>query len=771
MIGSVRILHYNTQFRAWVLEMGSDQTLLTSNPAIPRARQLAGSILGSRHDYDVICLNEVFDEPARDVLVELLEPRYPHILVKADLGRVVVQSDGWVARDLNPLAFLASYTFHGQLVTMLTHEMPKFDDSGLMIFSRFPFADMPLTDDVRNLLDPAAIPTRLTSVGIPRVAGLTYGDSSGFDGLSSKGIAYAGLVLPDDSLLHVFATHTQADTTASGELAGIRRDQLAQAHEFVIGCTESPRTGPLPEQTVVLGDFNVVGALADDELVPPPAWEREWRAWADTRGASWREDLIDVWGRDQCRGGADGATDPGFTARTNYDPPRQRLDYAFRSTFGRSSHAVQHVWVDHDVADPPRGGRDPFLSDHRPLGLDLAPAGDMNSVATAHRAPIGFDDDTIVEGWLPVGQVAWVRFDVPGTYDMAVNWNHDPARLRYEVYWASDLSTPRHPYRGEVHPDFGPRYVIPVAPFFVKILPVDRRHDEPHHFRFVAHRHDGTSPSEAHVLAWGAPLEDQFPQVESGSDQQHIDGDETDTKWIRLDAPSGLSTPVTMTVDTGYDGRAPASGDAVLALIRQIDGGQSPLVATPRWDADFTWRIEPGERYFLCVKRRPAGGPPFRFWVHGHLDVGFLVGRGEFNHLRARRESSGAGADDVRLTVRRDDAAIWSGPERSLNGGDSYQLFAQALGNRRIPYRRSVEWVVTEVDATSANDVGRAVVPLPQDVQPGGRVISYVSVPLPPERAGALAQSCIVELELTVEIPVDDGFYDAHLLLATWTES
>src|SRR5437763_13292058 len=73
----IRFLTYNTQLRSWGMEVLAQQNLFPVTSAEERAATIAERILSSREDYDVICLNEVFDEDARAVLGSKLIDKYP----------------------------------------------------------------------------------------------------------------------------------------------------------------------------------------------------------------------------------------------------------------------------------------------------------------------------------------------------------------------------------------------------------------------------------------------------------------------------------------------------------------------------------------------------------------------------------------------------------------------------------------------------------------------------------------------------------------------
>src|SRR5262245_53508972 len=147
MSASLRILTYNTQLRSWGMEALAQETLFPTTSAESRAATIAKRILESPEDYDVVCLNEVVDDDARDVLRDALAAKYPNRVEKADVDNLALQI-GTVAAT--PVGIALTLPIQGWLAAMgvaiAGFELflsTKFEDSGLMIFSRLPFANDP----------------------------------------------------------------------------------------------------------------------------------------------------------------------------------------------------------------------------------------------------------------------------------------------------------------------------------------------------------------------------------------------------------------------------------------------------------------------------------------------------------------------------------------------------------------------------------------------------------------------------------------------------
>jgi endonuclease/exonuclease/phosphatase family metal-dependent hydrolase len=163
-----------------------------------RARAFINEICNHRH-YDILCLQEIFDEEIRQQLVNGLKDRYPYMVEKS--------SD---------------------------HDIFN-EDSGLFFASRFPI----LRHTYREF----------------------YAKSIGtWDALVDKGLFIACLKLGTDDnqrILHIYNAHLQSDKPGYKT----RKSQLAQVRRFVEKAlkTERQKSKPLKVSAVLLGDFNVIG--------------------------------------------------------------------------------------------------------------------------------------------------------------------------------------------------------------------------------------------------------------------------------------------------------------------------------------------------------------------------------------------------------------------------------------------------------------------------------------------------------------------------------
>ena len=746
MSDSLRILTYNTQLRSWGMEVGADASFPPSETAEERAKLIAQNVLASKHDYDIVCFNEVFDEDARDVLIGHLLPRFPYGVTKADVGGVEVAWPGKPILPINPVALLLAVSGISFIGSWLKLGTPKAEDSGVVLFSRWPFALKPITHAMADLLDPRAL-SEFTPIGMPRVGFAPYRASTGGDAWAAKGVVYARIERDNQHTYHVFASHTQADDHRLGEHEVERAGQMAEVATFIESCVGPP---PFSQEVFFLGDLNINGGQINVAVTPDT---QEWREHFVEPGLL-SDHILDAWGRHQCTG-APGLRDRGTTAPTVYAPPEQRLDYLFRSR--TSGLAVQHLFIDYDLASVPPGiDGISYLSDHRPLGSDLnlpqpncTPAEALVSLVDAagnfrhhdFRRPAG---------------VKWYRFEEKGTYEFRVDSRFP---VRFDVYLDTDVSRPRQQYREEFHPDFGIRYVLASAPFLVKVFCTDRNTE--YDFDFRAHQHLGASMSDAIDLVPENKYHEGFPAGQLlNLNQVEPPWDDIDSKWFRLDTPrTQLNRPIQLGIEVTlrdhaergalvFAGRLEAGGQ--LSTVGQAGPSSGPL--------SFTWQARPGERFFIAVQRRDRGGVPLSFDIAARTSVNILLGgKGGTPRLVCEDETSGWGSDDIALSIDTDGVTLREISNDEI--GDFDQDDVRDLDQwipETVAYLDHVGITVIEEDI-DPDDVGT------------GR--------LPPIGALAGASGVTVDnvdpdgtVRVRLRIDVDDGTYEFRASLTRWHE-
>ena len=167
-----------------------------------QARRVAEDLLdippGERPD--VLALNEVFSEDARQVLLDELSGDWPHVIESI-------------------------------------HEGDLEEDSGLMVFSQLPFLTFPDGTVHRERF---------------------YSDDAGADSWASKAAVLVRVGLPAEQTTLVF-THLQAAYDTEEQYRDIRKSQLAEIRDLV-----AEDLGPDPvnwQNVIVAGDLNIRGDL------------------------------------------------------------------------------------------------------------------------------------------------------------------------------------------------------------------------------------------------------------------------------------------------------------------------------------------------------------------------------------------------------------------------------------------------------------------------------------------------------------------------------
>jgi hypothetical protein len=748
MSASFRILTYNTQLRSWAMEVGADMAIPPSETAETRAKLIAQNVLASAHDYDVVCFNEVFDEDARQVLMSALLSHFPYAITKADVTGIEIAWPGKPPLSLNPVAALLNASGISYIASWMTLGTPKMEDCGVALFSRWPFKLEPITEALSDLLDPRAL-SELTPIGMPTVGFKPYVASEGGDAWASKGVVYARIEHDSDHTYHVFASHTQADDHSLGEHEGSRTGQMAEVGQFVEKCVGPP---PFGGEVFFLGDLNINGGKANDGVSTEI---QEWHDRFVAPGSTLADNMVDQWGREQCPG-TPGLRDPGKTAPTVYLPTEERLDYFFRSA--TSGLAVQHLYIDYDVAEVPPGiDGVSYLSDHRPLGADCNQPMPHNTPADAMRGDIDAAGNWSDSDYRLPGGVKWYRFEEKGTYEFRVD---SPFDVDFEVYVDTDLSRPRQQYREEFSPDYGKRFVLPSAPFLVKVF--CRNRETEFNFSFHAHRHLGASIPEAIDIVPEQKYDEQFPNGQRlNLDDAAAPWDSTDSKWFRLDPPRvAVDGPIELRVDVNLHDYADTG--ALVFAGRLESGGNLTQVANAGPDSgplSIMFPAKSGERYYVAVQRRETGGVPLSFDVVAHTNVNLLLG-GKVGtpRLVCNDETSGWGSDDIALSLEHDGKLLRDISNSEI--GDMDQDDVRDL-DQWIPdvvaYLDHIGITVIEEDDIDDDDVGQGQVP-PVKLLSGAPNVSI----------DGYADDGTWRVRLHVD--VDDGAYELRCSVTQWNE-
>ena len=386
--------------------------------------------------------------------------------------------------------------------------------SGLMLFSKFPFDDVPLRPGLKHYFE-------------------VFSESAWPDSGAAKGACYVRFNAGAVPCNLVF-THMQ-----DGD-AAVRKMQLQQVVQ-VIKSTMLP-TQINNEDIFVIGDLNVQGDQTLGGL----------QEWSDLFGSSGTYigsiPLRDSWVFYQSNSSMGAPIDPGATYHSG------RLDYILHKQ-GRL--AGQHLTLGYGLYYPPIA----TLSDHLALEGDFhtrRPQG--GNPVTAFPASLGPNETFSSTRSVGGGRMDWYRINEPGTYGIRID--AQDSEVKYEAYVGSDFTTPMAQYKNETV-GTGRRtyskFVFPDAPFFIRVFHSNRTAQSEnysiHVKRFVGRTREEAiqlipGKTHAHAMVTGAPFNNDDPSTELN---------EKDAVWFCYDTerPShtASSPEVRVTLDVGDAGK------------------------------------------------------------------------------------------------------------------------------------------------------------------------------------------------------------------------
>jgi hypothetical protein len=466
--------------------------------------------------YDVIALNEVFDEDSREKFVDTLKSAYPY--------RVEYLSGGTAVNE----------------------------DSGLMLFSRHRFEPLPLTT---YQVETGTIPPgtgNCEGTHCMRVAYLEYQSCDSDDCFAEKGVGLVRIKNKgNNAYYNVAFTHLQAsyapedyptqldDLGDAQAQLNVRSLQMLDVQDVIEGTLTNSQLQTEP--VFVLGDLNIDGDVTDPNLGLSSANEENQYEYIESLSSIagnqffWTR-VRDAWLEENAPGHPSGNFDRGYSGlggwsgKTKYDEVGARLDYFLKGTPDRL--CSQHMTLSHNLRWSPGGGtfRETGLgpngvgiggvsdlSDHFGINMDLNRDGPQCSPATAavNDPPEG-SLDTFAGSIDWPGGVEWYRFDSPGTWSFEMT---SVAGVEYRVYQGTDLSTPAPQYKNETTsfldalglPFVGEQFRISKAPFYVRVYHPNRTSTGSYSLR--SYRHDCSNKDVACALAPGQSIEVDLPDT------------------------------------------------------------------------------------------------------------------------------------------------------------------------------------------------------------------------------------------------------------------
>ncbi len=527
------------------------------------AAAIADTVNLHKGEFDVIVFNEVFTDLTREAIYNVLKADFPY----------------WIKELDGEMFFLDR----------------NMSDSGLAIFSRYPFGQLTRESDPiyyeydashKNEFfedcrrdDPRYKPPTEQELE----AGVTHGNTCawplniGFqftrnvdaDAKAAKGWGLVKILGPGRRL-NIGFTHMQADypENGGGSYAGVRLEQLATAKDLL-----SRRLDPNEDaDTVLTGDLNIDGLASNFrfEGSPASAANPNQRMLESEYGTTIRSQVSDLPFYDTWR-----TTSPEDDGRTHrfFGPPA-RYDYFLID--GKGYYDAPPIWnplhpnfvnnIGHGFTCPQyvRRAFQDGVSDHVGVMLDLGPWSRACRPDMAIR-PATFPDwtarsQTVQLDRLPEpGSVMWYRFDTPGAYSIGFPTGSDAAgRLKVEVYPVNDLSFVVKPFSASpsnlipgIHDAFDTKsYFSGSQPFYVRVFDPDGLTSGD--YSLLVKKHDCSS------IEWECPLK---PAVEIqahapsgvpfvGNFRIHTDSTGTNKSQmgtITVGNPSGQELRVTLT--------------------------------------------------------------------------------------------------------------------------------------------------------------------------------------------------------------------------------
>jgi endonuclease/exonuclease/phosphatase family metal-dependent hydrolase len=709
----LRLLAYNVQCRPMVDNVDN----------AVRAEEIARRIDASPHDFDIVCLNEVFDEDAREKFVAGLKTKYPHYVERIGGDRGFASS----LASTDSAGYVALAAGFQVLTLGFLEIFGKSQDSGLMLFSRFPFDTQPNPEDAAATL--------------PALNWKPYSKRTDDDALSEKGALAVRLRLPNGDKYVASVTHMQASPKDDEEHSEIRLSQFEEAWDNLKPLISE---GNREYDFVHCGDMNVDGAMTRPDAGDAGG---EWKARfsqpmhgpADYWDAVAFEQSPHLW--EDGSAALTHPVDPGITVPTaNGD---RRYDY-FLTRPGTGNRTLQHAFIDHALCETVKTLS--FTSDHWPVVADVLPDHRGPGTSAARGIPVVCDETSPTfgtSGRLRAGEIDWFCVLRPGTYEFAT-FGADIA-----LYGEDNLSRPLALYQTlDRGAERSVKYLLPDAPVFVKMQAADRhaRAD----YALNIRRFLGTSLRDAiGLVRRREETSSHRAGVPNSAYQCRLGDGETiaDARYFEFDVlPTTSGKPQQIRL-TG----ASSSGGAPVRLIvgREVAPDVLDVAANTAYGTGaFSLGVEltPGH-YFVVAQRQPGSGfagSDFSLSWDSNVSVLYTPavydtapGPDAFNPLAGLPPPEGiklscieetdspfdAGADDIALELFADGVSVAVIPNRELGNFDTGDIrWLDPWLSSPVTYVERLELKFFEED-TFVDDLGSLEFPVAAKYRGGGRPI------------------------------------------------
>jgi endonuclease/exonuclease/phosphatase family metal-dependent hydrolase len=608
-----------------------------------------------RSPYQVIALNEVFDETVRDALIEEAESGSDAFqFVVEDIDGGGMEDSGLVVLSrLEPVRFPApapAVYQHGGPVSLPGVQKPFEGTSDYLDTRHCASMDVwwkgqPNDGEVDSWISG----NENCLVAFHRYRACTSetpsGSPFGSECDAGKGVAYVRLRQTNGRELDVFWSHTQATLRTPEydvplpKFEKQRRKQLEELAAMV--ARWSP---PLARDVVILGDLNVDGNRA------PLGKDEYLQLLAPGSSLLGKMGFRDLWPESAPK------NDFGLTYshRNDHVPtnfPEERLDYVLWRDRDALNSCAQHTFVERkfDLVRP--GGATIDLSDHYGIGVELRsrntdlPQGEQEpcSPSLAKEAASLLSHE--MKGRLHVpGACHWLYFK-PGTYTVT-SFTTDPLLLT--AWKALDISESTDFFRGdgELHhmEKQDEAQVFLDEPFYLKICWMDgtRTGD----YRISVSPNVGADPQHPIVLTLNRPTQASYGS-QFGSNPNNL-------LWALVKIPKTFSeSPHAMQAELS------PTGFAALRVGTAEVGASSPAIS---WTGGFAsdWGVKPigsfggpaEKEMFIVVERQQLNNPAQQVFfglrpITDHQEVRLDV-------LECIEQEDSTGDDHIRMTYSAD---------------------------------------------------------------------------------------------------------------------
>ncbi len=654
------------------------------------ANHLADTILADPDRFDIIAIDEAWDEDAKSILVRRLRPLFPNFVRKIDAD--LIQVRGQALEDIlagQPKAVVDAI-FNGAPAGKINGE-----DSGLMFFANARFRFLPLPDDGFKWGGSSG---QTLEASTSEVAFTLFENCAVPDCFSAKGAALVRLQhIATGRIWNVVFSHTQADYPDKGEFhVAERRSQFNQIEKLIRTTLDPLEDREQSERLIMMGDLNVA---------PLTTGLADWTAVFDTPGSFFTSPLYDAWAR---------TTSPAYPGITNQND-HDRLDYVlsfprpYTSGDLEGPVCVQHMTIPTDFRD--------LESDHSMVHADL-------NVGNFHCSPqIAFEvnlqpsanpgqppqEFTVLndEGGTDVtqikrpGQMQWfhVKKGEAGTYLIAPT----SADVRLDVYAPQDLTTPISRYNkttvSVVLSDrsfFVDTYVLP-AEFYIRVTGKDR-HWTGDYALFIK-RNTCSSKAEACILQ---PGQTQGATLTKASNPFGLQNE----AWFAFDvvgtSDSGIDQTITLTADGLPD---PGTFKAGLEDFTNTSGIPAPGEFASGSRRVFAGPMGDGSSGYLVIRQAAPTANDVPVTAHLETSLRLL----DVLNLTCLDETNPEfGSDDIFTEFTVDGLASRAPPsgdvEFDCDDSSDEQGWAGAVGKPTITFVDKTAVKVFEADDVSADD-------------------------------------------------------------------